>query len=693
MPIPLSVRLRQARVPAGPAACTTCLLLPLASLAADAMPAELESIVVTAPRMSAPLLVATDPRQPRQPLPTNDGADYLRSIPGFASIRKGGTSGDPVFRGMAASRVSIVADGQHLLGGCGNRMDPPTAYLFPETYDRVIVVKGPQTVLKGPGVSAATVSFERDPERFDLPGIRGTGSALYGSAERTDLVADLRAGTPGFSGSLTGTVATAGDYSDGDGRRVHSAYDRWSASAAAAWHPVDRSRLELTGGLSDGEAAYADRSMDGVKFERESLNARFELNGLSPGVDALRLQAYHGYVDHVMDNFSLRSFVPTAAMPGRTVSNPDRLTQGARAEIDVLPGARVRGTVGVEVERNRHSVRSTMNETQRPYAALARVEDAEFGNGGVFGEFTWLGNAATKLIAGVRVDRWRAEDARATIAPGMAAAQPNPTAGEVRHETLGGGFARVERTGATVPLTLYAGVGHVERFPDYWELISKETADSLSAFGIEPERTTQLDAGLLYSRAGLQFSVSAFYSDVDDFILVQSRYPKGMRTATIARNVAATTWGGEADLAYSIAPSLQLSGSLAFTRGENLTDDVPLAQIAPLETRLALDYVRGHWTLGTLLRGVAEQDRFALNQGNVVGQDLGRTPGFAVLSLNGGWRSAGGLRLTAGIDNLFDRNYAEHLSRNGAAVSGYEQTTRVNEPGRVYWAKMNYRFD
>jgi iron complex outermembrane receptor protein len=106
----------------------------------------LDEIVVTAARMHAPLLVVTDPQAPRQPLPAHDGADYLKTIPGFSVIRKGGTDGDPVFRGMAASRVNILLDGEQVLGGCGMRMDPPTAYVFPEAYDRIVVIKGPQTV-------------------------------------------------------------------------------------------------------------------------------------------------------------------------------------------------------------------------------------------------------------------------------------------------------------------------------------------------------------------------------------------------------------------------------------------------------------------------------------------------------------------------------------------------------------------
>jgi len=58
---------------------------------------ELESVIVTAPRMSAPLLVVMDPKQPHQPVPAHDGADYLKAVPGFAVIRKGGTTVIPCF--------------------------------------------------------------------------------------------------------------------------------------------------------------------------------------------------------------------------------------------------------------------------------------------------------------------------------------------------------------------------------------------------------------------------------------------------------------------------------------------------------------------------------------------------------------------------------------------------------------------
>ncbi len=238
--------------------------------------------------------------------------------------------------------------------------------------------------------------------------------------------------------------------------------------------------------------------------------------------------------------------------------------------------------------------------------------------------------------------------------------------------------------------TFYGGLGHVERFPDYWELIGtgRESATSTSAFLTRPERTTQLDVGAVHRRERLELSVSGFASRVDDYILIESNVRKGMRTTSISRNVDASTFGAEADAAWQLNQAIRLTGTLAYTRGTNRTDDGPLAQMPPLEARAGAEYSRGAWHGGLLVRLVAEQDRVAIDQGNVVGQDIGPSEGFAIVSANAAWQPREGLLVTAGIDNLFDALYAEHLSRGGAMLAGYTQTTRVNEPGRTFWMKI-----
>lgn len=66
----------------------------------------LPPVEVVASPLTTPLVIVTDPKTPRQPLPASDGADYLKTIPGFTSIRSGGTNGDP----RAARDVRFAAE-------------------------------------------------------------------------------------------------------------------------------------------------------------------------------------------------------------------------------------------------------------------------------------------------------------------------------------------------------------------------------------------------------------------------------------------------------------------------------------------------------------------------------------------------------------------------------------------------------
>ena len=653
-------------------------------------------VEVTAPLPSEPLVTILDPKAPRQPLPAHDGAEYLKTIPGFSVIRKGGTDGDPVLRGMAGSRLTILLDGEQLLGGCGMRMDPPTAYVFPESYDRITVVKGPQTVLYGPGNSAGLVRFERSNERFQKAGLEGTASLMGGSFGRNDAVLDARAGTPTFYVRGIGTRSHADDYEDGQGTTLHARYTRWSANAALGWTPSEDTRLEVAGTRSNGEAAYADRTMDGAKFLRENGGFRGEWRRLTDRIEKVEVQAYRNYVDHVMDNYSLRTFTPTLMSPGPMVNAPDRLTRGGRAAVSLRVVEATKLTLGLDTQANDHTIRKTANEWTLPVENLVRMEDGRFRNSAVFGELDHPFSGKDHLVLGLRADRWHAEDPRATVAITMMATVPNPTLNHERNETLSSGFLRYERE-VFAGSTIYAGVGHSERFPDYWEAISKESLTTASAFDTKAERTTQLDIGWMKQTGAIQASASFFCGKVKDFILIQSNVVKpsgmGTRLATVSRNLDATTWGGEVGVGSKVADFLKVDGSLAYTRGENDTDGKALAQIPPMEARLGLGYEAALWSTGLLLRGVQRQDRYAVNQGNIVGQDLGATPGFVVVSLNAGWKPAKGWLVTGGVDNLFNRAYAEHISRGTSMVPGYlVQAVRVNEPGRTLWAKASFSF-
>ena len=650
----------------------------------------LDTLVVTGVAPVASLTWVTDPRQPRQPVPASDGADYLKTVPGFATLRSGGSNGDPVLRGQFGSRLNLLAGDGALMGACPSRMDNAMSYVSPETYDRLTIVKGPQTVLWGGGASAGTVRFEREIPYFDQPGVRAEGSVLGGSHGRNDQVVDASAGTPDAYARLTANRSEADDYADGSGARVPSAWRKWNADVALGWTPDADSVLEASLGRGDGEARYAGRGMDGSQFKRDSRGLRFERTREGSVLRKLSANVYDNDVDHVMDNYTLRDPDPASAMPMPKASNVAHHTVGGRAALE-WAGQGWELTAGVDARRSRHSQRSAMGRGQ--YLVQPWRVDARFRQAGAFAELHRHLAGRRHLIAGLRVDRAEAEDLRSTTGGMMP--MPNPTFGRVRGETLPSAFMRFEQDLAGRPLRWYAGIGHTQRMPDYWELFSPKAGPdgAANAFaGLQPERTTQLDVGLRYAGKRVDAWASVYAGRMQDYIAFD--YVDGMAgTTTRARNADAKLRGGEAGVEWRVAEHWKLGGTLAYAWGELAATGQALPQMPPLESRLSASFDNRRWSAGALLRLVAAQDRVSPSLGNVVGRDLGPSPGFAVFSLNAGYRINDALRLAAGIDNLFDRDYSEHLNLAGNSAFGYPaEPVRIHEPGRTVWIKLGASF-
>ena len=115
---------------------------------------------------------------------------------------------------------------------CGMRMDPPTAYIHPNSFDKVVVTKGPQTVTQGMGLVSGSVQFIRKDPDFtkNLTNINATLTA--GSNDRLD--GSLEAEFGGKYGYVRSNIShnEADDYKDGDGNRIHSNFKRDSQMLA-----------------------------------------------------------------------------------------------------------------------------------------------------------------------------------------------------------------------------------------------------------------------------------------------------------------------------------------------------------------------------------------------------------------------------------------------------------------------------
>ena len=627
----------------------------------------LDEVVVTAIHDQSAVQVVTDPKIPRQPVPASDAADYLQTIPGFSAVRSGGTNGDPVFRGQFGSRLPLLTNGTQMLGACPGRMDTPSSYIAPETFDVLTLIKGPQTVLWGPGASAGVVRFERERPDFAAGPVNFTASLLGASAGRNDQNADLAAGNDQFYARISANHSHGQDYKDGDGTSIPSGWNKWNADAALGWTPDADTLVELSAGAGDGWARSAARGMDGTQFRRDSLGLRLQKQNITPWLSKVEAQIYRNEADHLMDNFQRRPLPPgKMAM----ASNVKRVVTGGRIAATLQPTPALTADIGLDLQRNTHEGRSGMGMS---YLNKPWVRDAKFANLGLFSELRWQAAPSTLWVGGLRLDRAQAWDYR------------NPASTHKRDESaLPSGFVRWEQT-LSSGATTYVGLGHVQRFPDYWELISGKAGNVFAT--LEPEKTTQLDVGANWKGQNWQFWTSAYAGMVRDFILFDYA-----SNPSKARNIDARTAGFELGGSYKLAPAWTAQATVAYTWGSNRSDGTALPQMPPLEARLGLDYAQGPWTAGALWRLVAAQHRYTQDQGNVVGRDMGASSGFGVLSLHASYRVQRQLKITVGVDNLLDKTYAEHLNLAGNAGFGFPANTRLNEPGRTLWLRADMQF-
>lgn len=650
---------------------------------------KLDLIVVTAQignTESAGLVVHADPKQPIQPIPAHDGAAYLKSIAGFNNVNSGGNS-DITFRGMFGSRVKVLTDNTENLGACPSRMDSPTSYISPESFDRITLIKGPQTVQHANTGSAATILFERERPEFDADKpYQGQASVVIGSYGRLDQNVEALIGNDTVYTRFNAGLSQSNSYKDGNGDIIPSEWDKWNTDIAIGYTPSENTWIELKGGKSDGEALYAGRAMDGSKFARESLGLSIEQNNISNTLTKIEAQIDYSFNDHVMDNFSLREFKPTSHMKMPMATNVARKTLNTRFashhEFDQLEFI-----LGINTQNNEHSIRKGMHNS---YISLARNTDMQFSSYGAFVEASYPIAENHKLVSGVRADRVQVKDLRIE--------SKEEGFNTSLNKTLPSAFLRLESQSMYHDAKSYIGLGYVERMPDYWELFSPTHGNvgSRNTFnGINTEKTLQLDLGYEHRHGAFNSWVSGYAGLIQDYILTTYQHSMdGMShgLSSSAKNIDAKIIGAEFGVGYEFTDHLQADISASYARGKNTTNRTPLPQIAPFEASANLRYIQDNYTLGAYLRFVDNQHRIAIREGNIVGYDMKPSTSFTTLSLNASYQLLDNTTLALGVDNVFDKTYTEHLNKAGNAGFGFASDEQFNNIGRNYWARMNIKF-
>lgn len=642
----------------------------------------------------------------RRLAPAADGADLLRQVNGLSLGRFGGRGLEPRLRGQGEGRINVLLDGAYIHGGCPNRMDPPTSFASVNTFERIVVLKGVQSLRYGGGGSGGTLLFERENE----PQERGFSGQFRAGSSDNGVSRDLALETSWSGDRLYFRVNAedrqADNYRDGAGESVRSAFNEDSLYLAAGLRLRDSDRLELVRETTaTRDALYPGAGMDAPMDE--SLQWRLRYRAVDLGLfDSLEVDLYRSDVEHLMDNYSNRPL--NAPMAMRVPSTSD--TRGARVVGEFSSSFRARWTVGVDYQDNR---REAVRYMGMPGSDVSVVNaymwpDARLEQMGLFAELRYAVSDQRRVTAGLRFDRVEAATGDINTSPTSTMLE-GPAELYARYYGITGDAAATENNGAGLlrfeqdlgeNWTAFAGASVTRRTADASEryLAAANAMPSMRWIGnprLAPETHQQVDMGVLWRRDAHQVDAVVYVDQVDDYILRDRAHGQaGILTrdnASIYRNVDARLFGMEIDWDWQISEHWNAGAAAAWVRATNTDDNRPIAQTPPLNGSLRLAYTASRWDAGASLRWSARQDRVEDNSMLDSGLDAGPTPSWAVLNLYSRVDLGSFGELHAGLDNLLDRRYAEHLNR-GNRDPFYPEPLRVNEPGRTAWLRYEYRF-
>ena len=291
-------------------------------------------------------------------------------------------------------------------------------------------------------------------------------------------------------------------------------------------------------------------------------------------------------------------------------------------------------------------------------------EDAGAGHGMAHGHGTTHGQGMTtgNAMHGQGTDVHGGQGA-ATLVPGDRFTQTNTNVSAAANASL--------RLTDNWLITLGAGravrnPSALERYADRFPAVKFQTAaEFVGNPHLVPEKSLELNAGTTLRAAQATVTLDVFLRNVDDYITV-ARDPNLARRLPLSpdqlfryvQEDAARFAGFDLTATSSAGPWIDLRGGWSYVRAEDLLFGEPLFGVPPFEQQYALDVhnpVRTRW-LEVLVTSTAAQERVAATRLEAP------TGGWTTVDLMAGLRMNEGLTLRAGVQNLTDQYYVNHLN-------------------------------
>jgi iron complex outermembrane receptor protein len=227
-----------------------------------------------------------------------------------------------------------------------------------------------------------------------------------------------------------------------------------------------------------------------------------------------------------------------------------------------------------------------------------------------------------------------------------------------------------------------------ERFINYFP-VGQDPFELIGNPKLDPEVNNQVDLTFNWKTDETNVNVDLFASYLQDFISsvidtsLSPRLPMSPGVRRFINIDQAFKTGLEVEWTQKLWIGLQSQIGLAYTYAQDLERDEPLPEIPPLDFRFVLrgSYLKDKLRPEFSLRHVLQQSRISTEFGEMA------TPAFTLLDIQMAYAFSEKIRISAGVNNLLDENYFEHLNRS---VRGSNEP--IFAPGRNFFVHVNFSF-
>ncbi len=644
-------------------------------------------------------------------LPLQNIGDALKLEPSISIKSDGPWATAPSLRGLSGQRVIIAVD--------GNRIETATDVaggmnmININDISQIEIIKSGASSIYGSGAIGGVINFITNPVVYSsTPKIHGSLSSSYQSVNNLfGEHLNIMASNEKLYLYLSGSYRHAENTETPKGELENSQFKDYSFNAKAGFRINDQQEIRAqfqdfqarNVGVPGGDSFSDGFTVTFPEHSRIMADLQYLYTDLSESLKLLKIKGYYQNIDRQVE---VKTNISKTGKPKEIKPHGEHYLFGGLAQADFEFGKQKVST-GIDIwQRNLESHRQKIINQEGDATKIIcdlPLPKASYLSNGIFAytERNFLNNKLNTTV-GLRYDYIVVNNDEVYTPDYMII---NGVVKEIpqRRLTIEEDTQNKNSWSANIGanyqladgLNIALSGGHSFRAPNIEELYKyislSDGSVQIGNADLDPEQSYFADLGIHYKHERLAISANAFINKINDMIgykngeaYYDNYNTNGELTSTdtvnaeILHNIdKALLYGFDANISYKLTPQILLNTSIAYTIGENKGDGGYLAEIAPMNGTVGMRYEGFEHIQGEInCEWAAKQDKIA--DGETETNDYG------IININLNSRPFVFGKITmqafAGIKNLSDTEYTNHLSSNRGSITV--------EPGRNFYAKI-----